>query len=32
MLPCDHPDRVRIVFSDYRLLSNAELLLPATLA
>ena len=29
---CDHPDRIRIVFDDHRLVANAGLLLPATLA
>ena len=32
MLPRNHPDRIRIVFDDHRLVSNAGLLLPATLA
>ena len=32
MLPRNHPDRIRIVFDDYRLVANAGLLLPATLA
>ena len=32
MLPCNHPDRIRIVFDDHRLVANASLLLPATLA
>ena len=32
MLPCSHPDRIRIAFDDHRLAANAGLLLPATLA
>ena len=32
MLPRNHPDRVRIAFNDHRLVANAELILPATLA
>ena len=32
MLSCNHPDRIRIVFDDHRLVANAGLLLPATLA
>ena len=32
MLPQNNPDRIRIVFDDHRLLANAGLLLPATLA
>ena len=32
MLPRHHPDRIRIVFDDHRLVNNAGLLLPATLA
>ena len=32
MLPRNHPDRIRIVFDDHRLVANAGLLLPATLA
>ena len=32
MLPQNNPDRVRIVFDDHRLVANAGLLLPATLA
>ena len=31
MLPRNHPDRIRIVFDDHRLVANAGLLLPATL-
>ena len=31
MLPRNHPDRIRIVFDDHRLVANAALLLPATL-
>ena len=32
MLPSDSPDRIRIVFDDHRLVANAGLLLPITLA
>ena len=32
MLPRNHPDRVRIAFNDHRLVANAGLILPATLA
>ena len=32
MLPCSHPDRIQIAFDDHRLVNNAGLLLPATLA
>ena len=32
MLSQNHPDRIRIVFDDHRLVANAGLLLPATLA
>ena len=32
MLLPDHPDRIRITFDDHRLVNNAGLLLPATLA
>ena len=32
MLPRKHPDRVKIAFDDHRLVANAGLLLPATLA
>ena len=32
MLPRNHPDRVRIAFDDHRLVSNAGLILQATLA
>ena len=32
MLPRNHPDRICIVFADHRLVANAGLLLPATLA
>ena len=32
MLPRNHPDRIRIIFDDHRLVANAGLLLPATLA
>ena len=32
MLPRNHPDRIQIVFDDHRLVANAGLLLPATLA
>ena len=32
MLPRNHPDRIQIAFDDHRLVNNAGLLLPATLA
>ena len=32
MLPRNNPDRIRIVFDDHRLVANAGLILPATLA
>ena len=32
MLPPDHPDRIQIAFDDHRLVANAGLLLPVTLA
>ena len=32
MLPRNHPDRIRIAFDDPRLVANAGLMLPATLA
>ena len=32
MLPRNHPDRIQIVFDDHRLVANAGLVLPATLA
>ena len=32
MLPQNKPDRIRILFDDQRLVANAGLLLPATLA
>ena len=32
MLPLERPDRIQIVFDDHRLVANAGLLLPATLA
>ena len=32
MLSRNHPDRIRVVFDDHRLVANAGLLLPATLA
>ncbi len=32
MLPRHHPDRIRIAFDDHRLVVNAGLVLPATLA
>ena len=32
MLPQNNPDGIRIVFDDHRLVANAGLLLPATLA
>ena len=32
MLPPERPDRIQIAFDDHRLVANAELLLPVTLA
>ena len=32
MPPLEHPDRIQIAFDDHRLVNNAGLLLPATLA
>ena len=32
MLPLEHPDRIRIAFDDHRLVANAGLILPVTLA
>ena len=32
MLPRNHPDRIKIAFDDHRLVANAGLLVPATLA
>ena len=32
MLRQNNPDRIRIVFDDHRLVANAGLILPATLA
>ena len=32
MLPLDHPDRIQIAFDDHRLVADAGLLLPVTLA
>ncbi len=32
MLPRNHPDRIRVSFDDHRLVANAGLLLPASLA
>ena len=32
MLPGSHPDRIQITFEDHRLVANAGLILPATLA
>ena len=32
MLPRPQPDRIRIAFDDHRLVNNAGLILPATLA
>ena len=32
MLPRHHPDRIRIAFDDHRLVANAGLILPSTLA
>ena len=32
MLPCNHPDRIQFAFDDHRLVANAGLILPVTLA
>ena len=32
MLPRNHPDRIRVAFDDHRLVANAGLMLPASLA
>ena len=32
MLPLEHPDGIHIAFDDHRLVANAGLLLPASLA
>ena len=32
MIPCTTPDRIRVAFDDHRLVANAGLLLPVTLA
>ena len=32
MLPLDHPDRIDVAFDDHRLVANAGLILPVTLA
>ena len=32
MLPLEHPDRIHATFDDHRLVANAGLMLPATLA
>ena len=32
MLPLEHPDRIHVAFDDHRLVNNAGLILPATLA
>ncbi len=32
MLPCNDPDRIQVAFDDHRLVANAGLILPATLA
>ena len=32
MLPLEHPDRIQIAFDDHRLVNNAGLILPATMA
>ena len=32
MLPHNHPDRIHVAFDDHRLVNNAGLILPATLA
>ena len=32
MLPRNHPDRIHVAFDDHRLVANAGLILPSTLA
>ena len=32
MLPRNHPDHIHVAFDDHRLVANAGLILPATLA
>ena len=32
MLPLEHPDRIQIALDDHRLVNNAGLIIPATLA
>ena len=32
MLPLEHPDRIDVAFDDHRLVANAGLILPVTLA
>ena len=32
MLPLEHPDRIHVTFDDHRLVANAGLLLPVSLA
>ena len=32
MLPRNHPDHIHVAFEDHRLVANAGLILPATLA
>ena len=32
MLPLEHPDRIHVTFDDHRLVANAGLILPTTLA
>ena len=32
MLPLEHPDRINVAFDDHRLVVNAGLMLPASLA
>ena len=32
MLPCSDPDHIRVAFDDHRLVANAGLILPITLA
>ena len=32
MLPLEHPDRIHVAFDDHRLVNNAGLILPTTLA
>ena len=32
MLPCNEPDRIQVAFDDHRLVANAGLILPVTMA